>query len=166
MRPNSNEQAIGTTVEAHGDQSTGPKHNETAEGTAAEAHELFTDEELVEVFRVLFNSGNTGIFRSSLTSGKLNQIIQTLVSIYGFTSPFRMDYINTHMGKIPGHYAIESFHKQWCARGEFSRWQYYYPDYIAFQSLYDIDNTGAHVGFIAGTESDGWTWTIIHQPIP
>ncbi|KAA1066838.1 hypothetical protein PGT21_000318 [Puccinia graminis f. sp. tritici] len=62
MRPNSNEQAIGTTVEAHGDQSTGPKHNETAEGTAAEAHELFTDEELVEVFRVLFQLGQHGHF--------------------------------------------------------------------------------------------------------
>ncbi|EFP88896.1 uncharacterized protein PGTG_14235 [Puccinia graminis f. sp. tritici CRL 75-36-700-3] len=164
--------ATGTPGEAHGfthehgNQST--NHNEqvaSAGGTAVEADELFTDEELADVFRVLFHpGGSAGIFRCSLTPGKIDQVIQELVATYDFTSPFNMHYIDTPEGKMPADYILEMMLKQWQATGYFSRWKYYYPDYLAFSSMeYDNDNFKALVGFIAGTESDNWTWTIIHQ---
>ncbi|KAA1085985.1 hypothetical protein PGT21_026504 [Puccinia graminis f. sp. tritici] len=100
----------GGFVNEHDDQSTGPNHNEQAKGTAVEAHELFTNEELAEVVRVLLSAGNTGIFQCSLTA--VDQVIQLLVSTYGFTSPFNMGYIDTPTGKIPRDEVLEEIFKQ------------------------------------------------------
>ncbi|EFP93356.2 uncharacterized protein PGTG_19110 [Puccinia graminis f. sp. tritici CRL 75-36-700-3] len=127
-------------INEHDKRSTRPKHDEQAE-----SHGLFTSGELAEALRVLFNKGKIDIFRCSLTSGKLDQVIQTLLFTYDLTSPLNMDYIDTPTGKIPRHYELEMLLKQWCAKAEFGFWNYYYPNYIAYQSKYDNGNFGGEL---------------------